>query len=151
LQCLAVCCSVLQQRLYMTSLSTCGVNRSFTYCSVLQGIAVCCRVLQGVTVRCRNYNTLQQTATHCNMDYRHVSSSFFLGGGLRHMSMCLWYRGRALQHTAAHCSALQHTAVLCSTMQHTETHCSTLQHTAAHCNTLQHTATHCNTLQHAAT
>jgi len=32
------------------------------------------------------------------------------------------------------------------TLQHTATHCNALQRTATHCNTLQHTATHCNAL-----
>jgi len=44
LQCVAVCCSVLQQTLHFTALFTVIV------CSVLQCVAVCCSVLQCVAV-----------------------------------------------------------------------------------------------------
>jgi len=51
LQCVALCCSVLQ----------CGTM----YCSVLQCVAVCCSVLQCVAVRC---SVSQCVAVCCNYD-----------------------------------------------------------------------------------
>ena len=55
-------------------------------------------------------------------------------------------------HTATiHCNTLPHTATHCKTLQDTATHCKTPQHTATHCNTLQHTVKPCNTLHHTAT
>jgi len=98
-----------------------------------------------------NCNTLQYTATHCNMLQRSAPQSF------AHVMM--W--------TATHCNTLQHTATrrttLCTTLLRAcplfETgrdlyvNCNTLQHNATHCNTLharfhalQYTATHCITL-----
>jgi len=68
------------------------------------------------------YNTLQLTATHCNiMD--------------------------SLQHATTRYNTLQHTATHCNTLQHTAPHCTKLscrpfcsyQTTATHCNA------HCNT------
>jgi hypothetical protein len=102
-----------------------------------------------VVLRClalqHTINTLQHTATHCNI----------------------------LQHTATHCNTLQHPATHCNTLQHIATHCNTLHHVeepsnlcldplkndwdvmtgtsvggATHCNT---SATHCNTPQHTTT
>ena len=92
-------------------------------------------------------NTLQHTATHCNILHMHWTES-------------VWYN---MLYTATHCNTLQHTATHCNTLQLTATHCNTLythwsefvcynaQSTATHCNTLQHTKTHYNTLQHTAT
>jgi len=95
-------------------------------------------------------NTLQHTATHCNI-LQHILWIFILWVQASGGSFQLWHivaHCSILQHTTAHWSTLrtlQHTAAHCSTLQHTTAHSSTLQHTAAHCSTLQHTATHCNT------
>ena len=79
-----------------------------------------------------HYNTLQQTATDCEIR----------------------------PNTATHCNTLQHTATHCNTPQHPATHAPHLQSYAARhqtitfdiqSDTLQHAATRCNTLQHAAT
>ena len=85
-------------------------------------------------------NTLQHTATHCNI-LQHILWIFILWVQASSGSFQLW-------HIVAHCSILQHTTAHCSTLQHTAAHYSTQQHTAAHSSTLQHTAAHCNTLQH---
>ena len=82
---------------------------------------------EGITESAIYRNTLQRTATHCNMH-----------------CMQIWACSSSLStsiQTATHCNTLQHTA---TRMQHTATHCNTLQRTATHCNTLQHTVTHCN-------
>jgi len=62
-----------------------------------------------------DFDTLQHTATHCNM----------------------------LQHAALNCNTPchGHDGDL-DTLQNTATLCNTLQHTATHCNTLPWTATH---------
>ena len=75
-------------------------------------------------------NTLQHTATHCNIRVWHPSHH-----GADYPTPL---------YATQHCNTLQHTATQCTTMQHSA-HCNTLQHTATHCNTLQHTATHCST------
>ena len=92
----------------------------------------------------KHCNTLQHTATHCNV---HLTQGLFTPLQIVKVS---------LQHTATHCNTLQHTAthyntlhLHCNALQRIATHCNTLQHTASrctHCNALQHTATHCNTL-----
>ena len=159
-------------------------------CSVLQRVAVCCSVLQCFSnvfacVIISRYefvsftvflswsrlhvtnatpcNTLQHTATHCNIRVREYRSAAVMESFTCHESNKLQQaasRCNTLQHTATHYTTLQHTATHCNTLQptkshdlvssndHTRTHIA--QHTASHCNTLQHTATHCNTLQHTA-
>jgi len=126
LQCVSVCCSVLQcagiRQLRIFFLP--NFTRSIEF--AIWGQVWRMRCLQTLQHTVANCNTLQHTATHCN----------------------------TLQHTETHCNTLQHTATHCNTMQHTSTHCNTPQHTvkhSKHCNTRQHTATHCNTLQHTAT
>jgi len=140
---------------------------------VLQCVAVCVAVLDDdndikmAEGTCRN--TLQFTATHCNI-MLHTSTycNTLLGEAPQdeRRSHCTTLQHTATR-TATHCNMLQHTIAggrilvryhhkfllhltetHCNTLQHTATHCTTLQHTAPHCNTLQHTATHCNTLQH---
>jgi len=68
------------------------------------------------------YNTLQHTATCCNMLQQHNSSPAHI-----QYSRCTFVYVARLQQTAT-----------------TATHCNTLQHTATHCNTPQYTATHRN-------
>jgi len=63
-----------------------------------------------------HYNTLQHTATHCNLNQVGHSATF-----------SRMFQAYSNWHTATHCNTLQHTA----------THCNTLQHTATHCNILQ--------------
>jgi len=80
LPCVAVCCSVWQY------VAVCWQYVAVC-CSVLQYVAVCCSVLQCEIWRIQSVktirmeNTLQHTATHCNI----------------------------LQHTKTHCNTLQHT------------------------------------------
>jgi len=118
LQCIAVCCSVLQVccsvlQYVVVSCSVIAVCCSVC-CSVLQCVAVCCSVLQRVAACC---SVLQYVAVCCS-----VVQSVAV---------------RVLQHvTHSHSSAHQR-----------RRYWNTLQHTATRCNTLQHTATHCNTHQ----
>ena len=77
-------------------------------------------------MRCNTLQTLQHTATHCNIPALPPNHS---------------------RHTATHCNTLQHTATHMPFLQITATHCNALQHTATHCNTMQqHSAKECNTL-----
>jgi len=127
LQCVAVCCSVLQCghvssaccHVYIFTphtpsyLMCVGVK---VCCSVLQCVAVCCSVLQCVAVCC---SVLQCVAVW--------SCIYLLFVGVK---VC--------------CSVFMHLTVCC--LQYTSTHCNT-PHTScillcAVCNTLQHTATH---------
>jgi len=111
------------------------------------------RYLLCACVRCKDWNTLQNTATHRGT----------------------WKLHHKLRHTAMHCNTMQCTATHCNTLHHAEAHCNTLRHPTSHCNTLQHTlinrhrrggggylsqhtcpelvcvVTHYNTLQHTAT
>jgi len=154
LQCVVVCCSVVQ----------CGA----VCCSVLQCVAVCCSVLQCVEVCCghlishalicitswRRHTALQKKHTRIpeaatsllyiwqqrrrcyifdnNVDvaiYLTTTSTLLYIRQQRHI--CSWlhmWKGAYLHSRGNNV--------------HTSTHCNTLQHTATHCNTLQHTATH---------
>jgi len=165
LQCVAVCCSVLQSCVvvsYKTSrLQEFPETIEVLCCSVLQCVAVCCSVLQCVAVcYCAVYcaavccSVLQCVAVCCSV-LQCVAVCCRLQRFPESIEMpfperegCMYTQ--VLHHTATHCNTLQHTAAHCNTLQHTATHCNTLQHTATHCNTLQHTATHCNTLHHTA-
>ena len=103
LQCVVVCCSVLQDMLTRPCCSAlqCVAGRD----SVLQCVAVCRSVLQGLL-------TNAIPATHCDIP-RHTSSH------------C-----KTVQHTAAHSNTQQHTAEHSashsSTQLHTAEHCRTL-------------------------
>jgi len=145
LQCVAVCCSVLQ--CVAADFRECLViwifeNAISKILFIIIVFRVCCSVLQCVAAdfqECLVIVFWECTAAHCNITTR-----------------C-----NTLQHTATHCNTLQHTATHCTTLQHTATHCNIRQHTgntiinkeplriytATHCNTLQRTATHCNTLE----
>ena len=146
---------------------------SATQCNILQHGPVIITINAHQRCRATVKNTLQHTATHCNMP----------------ATPCNTTHRTALQH-----NALQHTATYCNTLQQTATHtyydhhqcavttprhrrnytvrhystlqraCIALQHntpqytapkrTATHvkgCNTVQHSATHYCTLQNTAT
>ena len=59
--------------------------------------------------------SLKVTATQCNT--------------LQHTATCCNMLHYTLQHTATQCNILWRTATHCNTLQHTATHCNTLQHT----------------------
>jgi len=88
LQCVAVCCSVLQR-----------VAVIAVWCSMLQCVAVCCRVSQ-----------LEfSEASSCNERALLSESSELL--------KCVIVCGSALQCVAAWCVVLQYAAVCCSVLQ----------------------------------
>ena len=88
-------------------------------------------------------NTLQLTATHCNIHCNtHCNTNKARGSSFRLDGQ------HTLQLIATHCNSLHHTALHCITLQLTASHCNSLHHTATHCNTLQLTASHCNSLHH---
>jgi len=136
LQCVAVCCSVLQ----------CVAVCIAVHCSVLQCAAVCCSVFQWHVTSSFSHSRCWCRRTQQRTKQKKTTIKTRLMLSLR----------RKRSHiTATHCSTLQHTAAHCSTLlytlQHTATHRNAWQHTATHCNALQRTATHCNKLQHTAT
>ena len=97
LQCVAVCCSVLQ-RVALNILSTITgahavENACIVCCSVLQCVAVCCSVLQCVAVCC----------SACTITGAHTIENAYM--------MCC----SVMQCVAVCCSVLQCVAVCCST------------------------------------
>jgi len=107
LQCVAVCCSVLQ--------CVAAVRCSVLQCvapdtsHVLQCVAVCCSVLQCGVVCCSVLHLIPRI-TLC----------------VAHYSIC-----NTLQHVRLIiCNTLQHTTPHCNTLQHTASHCNTLHRTA---------------------
>ena len=172
LQCVAVCCSVLQcVAVRIESALQCVAVRIE---SALQCVAVRISTCKYYSKHCNAGRCVGSglvdilTAIQCNaLDHmlQHTATRVLASCSLheletgrqshcttlQHTASLLIAHCNALQRTATHCSTLQHTAAHCGTLQHTTTHYNTLQHTATHCNTLQHTATHCNTLQHTAT
>ena len=101
LQCVAVCCSLLQcvAASVDVSVATRDVYTA-THCNTLHHAASHCNTLQHSATLC---NTLQYTAKHRNTP----------------------------QHTATPCNTLQHTATHRITPQHTTTHRNTLQYVRA--------------------
>jgi len=166
LQCVAVCCSVLQR--WAVCCSACTIcnsrlqlqdNLAFLVCTWpvhvwyewVMSLPTYCNILQHNATHC---NTLQHTATHCNCMTNWRSSY-------------AWGESPSDTNESCPCNTLQHTVTHGNTRQHTATRCNTLQHTATHCNCrtnwrvyawtespsdtnescLQRTATHCNILQ----
>jgi len=170
LQCVAVCCSMLQCVAVRSVVAEC--------CSVLQCVAVCCSVLQCplrqdvakndstcvccVTACCSMLqcvavcsidaeccSVLQCVAVYCSVlqwPSRQASPRMTL------FSPIVAYRSvfqfiSFLQSVAECCSArrgraLPRTPRLITCCKKRSGHCNTLQHTATHCTTLHHTATH---------
>ena len=129
LQCVAVCCSMLQsvavRRSVLQYVAVCC--SIYSMCMIpwrvsVRRVAICCSMLQCVAVCC--------SALHC----------------VAVLVRRVWSRGmyplRVLQCTTERCSALQCVAVCCSVLQFE------LHRVAEQCTvllrTLQHTATHCN-------
>jgi len=86
----------------------------------------------------RTGNTLQYTATYCNILHYAATQCSTLPN----------YSPTNVKPTATHC---KHTATHCKSLQHitprtiARQQCNTIVHTATHCNIFQHAATHCNT------
>ena len=107
LQCVAVCCSVLQWVCWIV-LQCAAVRRSASQCvavcrSVWQCIAECCNVLQRIIVCCRMSYCWRRWLSRCTSE-------------------------STTRNPTTNCSALQHNATH-------STHCNTLQHTTPHCST----------------
>ena len=124
MQCVAVCCSVLQ--------------RFAVCCSVLQCVAVCCSespslpTFAVVSVMCVMMSVMcVMVRVMC------VIASVMFVIAIHHQITHTCYSS-VLQSDGRHCARNRN-----STSLHVE---DTPQHTATHCNTLQHTATHCTTL-----
>ena len=91
LQCVAVCCSVLQ-----TKIAACRWCHWLVCCSVLQCVAVCCSVLRCVAVWC---SVVQCVAVCCNV--------------LHYVAVCC----SVVQCGAVWCSVVQLVAVQCSVLR----------------------------------
>ena len=179
MQCVAVCCSVLQH------VAVC--------CSVLQHVAVapvCCSVsprylppLRGAAVCSYTGNTskslvLYQILQIVQFSKFLVASSWkkptdeIVRGPTEYTAVCLFLGRMSVSVSMSvcvyicvyvyvsvyvcFCIYIYVNVCVCTyfrmdALQHTAICCNSLEHTATHCNTLQHTATHCNTLQHTAT
>ena len=101
LQCVAVCCSVMQKSAHDTRHSLKLTSLQFA----LQCVAVCCSVLQCVSVCC---SVLQCVAEIGTRQVTFANANF-----------------SRLQQSTSHCSTVQHTAAHCNTLQHTATHYNT--------------------------
>jgi len=136
LQCVAVCCSVLQCVDFKIHIQTFAHTHIHSrenqlshvrlgYFSVYVYIFVCTRVC--------TYMCPRACVNACMYIYAYICM---------HACMHEWifltpaFRIPRVTIEISHCN---------NTLQHLATHCNTLQHTATHCNTLQHTTTHCNT------
>ena len=102
LQCVAVCCSVLQCCSACSVLQCCSAYRVLQCLSVSASLCLPMELLStymisSIVPRTAYCNTLQHTATHCNT--------------LQHTA-----------NTATHYNILQHAATRCDTLQHTATH-----------------------------
>jgi len=102
-ECVALCCSVLQ----------CFA----VFCCVLQSFAVCCSVLQCVALRCSVLQCSFLLFAERGLICRKNPSTIGQPKGLEHCSI--------LQHTATHYNSLLHNPTHCSTLQHAATRCNT--------------------------
>ena len=125
--------------------------------------------LHHIITRCIACNTLQHTATHCNLTFRYCHLYTNCEGG--NTAYIGWYChlynivgsgniiataiyigcGNTLHHIAPHCTTLHHTAPHCTTLHHTawpwqyqpavaHVCCSVLQYVAVCCSVLQSVA-----------
>ena len=79
---------------FLASVERCNFERTAAHCNILQHTAIKHPAIHSAT----HCNTLQRTATHCDI----------------------------LGHTATHCNKLQNTATHCYTLKYAATHCNTL-------------------------
>ena len=128
LQCVAVCCRMLQ------------------YIEVCTSIRLSCSVSQQENLFQRVPTTVLTISNTTKLTYENIHqlqlprpSPIIIGAWPISRLVLSW------------CNLLVCVATHCNTLQYTATHCNTLQHTAIHCNTLQYTATHCITRRHAKT
>ena len=119
LQCVAVCCSMVQRAAVCCSVLQCVA----VFCSVLQCVAVCCNVLQCVAV-------LQLTCVRACVSCTGI-----------HVLQCV------AQCVAVWCSVLQCAAVCCSVLQRAVAFCSVLKCVAVCCSVLQYVVVCCSMLQ----
>jgi len=101
LQCVAVCCSVLQCK-HLNS-------------RVAHMIESCCIFEQGSSHLRPHCNTLQHTATHCNT-LQHTATHCNTPQHTAHTHMNKPCRTSHMTHTATHCNTRQHTATHCNTL-----------------------------------
>jgi len=133
MQCVAVCCRVLQGVVLDSICSACNSSgREMRHMYKAIHNTYLCASPPPPPMRFLQVTTLQHPATSRNTLW-HACNLFNLG--TCHRIELQSYN--ALQHSATHCSTLQHTAAPCNTLRHTATHSNTQQHTATHCNTLQ--------------
>jgi len=110
LQCVAVCCSVLQY------VATC--------CIMLQCVAVCCSTIQYIAVS-RVTRTKERTRTQTASVRQDGHGALIKAAHCRFTAVACVTR-----ETATHCNILQHTATHSNTIQHTATQYTTLHYTA---------------------
>ena len=121
LQCVAVCCSVLQ------CLDTLTLQKGDTTYNA-QCVAVCCSVLQCVAVPrhphlTKRRHSIQRTATHCNMNEScHTDTQEDLKGN----KVICYHCGLAFCKEVTNYQVLQSVAVCCSLLQSVAVCCCVL-------------------------
>ena len=134
MQCVAVCCSVLQcvavcrtaqsQTFYLTSFTTTHCNtlqhaakhrttlqHTATHCNTLQHTAAHCNTLQHTATRC---NTMQHKETHCNINRSPAHSETCY---LPSITATMIQSVVQLQYVVGCCSVLRCVAVRCTMLQ----------------------------------
>jgi len=133
LQCVAVCCSVLQCAFFLLLLAKKSqfqvLQRAAVCCSVLQCATVCCSVLQCVAACC---SVLQHVAVLLN------AVCILLSANGKKVSI------PGVEHDAVCCSALLCVTVRCSALLRVTARCSVLQRVAVRCSVLQRVAVCCS-------
>ena len=114
LQCVAVCCSVLQCIAVCCSVLQCVLQCVAVCCSVLQRVAVCCSVLQRVVACC---SVSQRVAVCCKPRHANTLGNFAyflytIGQESDRFSMCVAACCSGSQRVAACCVAINATPSL---------------------------------------
>ena len=153
LQCVALCCSVLQcvavysttwYRMYILTPCTPVCVSQASVAEAEHFLVLDASVVFTHGIDWHALNSLAGNATVTTENATHTAPVLAVAYG--HDSM-----GERVEEVESFCNLVQR----CSTLQHIAPHCNTLQHThqrtAMHCDALQNIATHCDTLRHAAT
>jgi len=146
MQCVAVCCSVLQSMWRPSRMKHSSVLQCVLQCvlqDLLQCVAVCCSVLQCVVIYLAplSHEIQQCVAVCCKVCYRVCCTVYC--SVLQSVAVCC----SVMQYFAVCCSVLQCVAVCCSVLQCVAVCCSMLMCVAVCLSVLHCVAVCCNVLQ----
>ena len=161
LQCVAMCCSVLQCVAVCSAGAVPRVLQCVVVClNVLQCVTVCCSVFSRRSASCHTW-MMQCVAVCCSaLQCVAVCGNVLQCGAVREPRWCIYecalYITLVHRHSATHCYIQRHTVTRNTTQHHTaplkfaDEVTYMHSHTAPHCNTQlthmhSHTASHCNT------